>query len=380
MRVAVAHSDDPDAGLSTEDVVSQIEAQLDGMPPAGALLYTCIDIDHQRILDDLQARWPGLPLVGCTTDGECSSVLDFTEDSVVLTVIAGDEVDVRTGIGTGLRQDAAAAARGAMAQVCADGPPGLVVALPESIGVSGASVVHCLNRHLPEGAVLVGGTAGDQWRFERPLQFFGDRILTGALPLMAFGPGLTLSTGVASGWKPMGPRGTVTRAEGSTVYEFDGKPAIEFFYGYLGIHAEANPEYPFAIYEGDTEDYYLRAPFGFDETTGHIVFAGDIPVGAEVRITEAGRDQILHGASIAVADAVAAYPGDTPQALLVFSCAARKQVLGTRCAEEIGLLRGALERPLDAAGFYTYGEIAPLAPGSEARFHNETVVATLIGG
>lgn len=376
MRIIIGHSDDPDGGLAIQDVIEQLAAKLGDAPPAGALLYTCIDIDHQAILDGIQARWPGLPLIGCTTDGECSSVLQFVEDSVVLTLFVGDELDLRVGLGRGVRDDAAAAIDAALAPVLSAGTPSLVIALPESIGVSGATVVQELNRKLPAESVLVGGTAGDQWRFEATLQFFGGEVVRGTVPVLAFGGDLRVSVGIACGWSPLGRRGVITRAEGSILYEIDQAPALDFLHANMG-HADPNPEFPFAIYEPGADGFYLRAPMAAGPD-GHIVLAGDVPVGAEIQLTEAGRDEILDGARHAAALALDGFEG-TPEALLVFSCAARKQVLGTRCAEEIGLLQSALAPSVCTAGFYTYGEIGPLATGERSRFHNETVVAALIG-
>jgi hypothetical protein len=53
-------------------------------------------------------------------------------------------------------------------------------------------------------------------------------------------------------------------------------------------------------------------------------------------------------------------------------------VLGTRTAREITVVGEALPRPLPVAGFYTYGEIAPLEPNGPSRFHNETFVTLFL--
>jgi hypothetical protein len=82
-----------------------------------------------------------------------------------------------------------------------------------------------------------------------------------------------------------------------------------------------------------------------------------------------------------VQGAFAAYPhGKAPEAALIFSCAARKLLLGTRTAEEVGIVREILGDKLPVCGFYGYGEIGPL-PGSSdaASYHNETFVCLLVG-
>ncbi|MEM6927410.1 MAG: FIST N-terminal domain-containing protein, partial [Myxococcota bacterium] len=349
MRVFVGHTDDPSPQHAVDEVIEQIEGRLQGRAPRGALLYSCIDFDHQTLLDGIQRRWPGLPLVGCTTDGECSSTNAFMEDSVVLTVFEGDELDLRVGLGRGLREDPDRAGAEAAAQIRSNAPPALVIAVPDSIGVSGARVVDALNRHLPAESVVVGGTAGDQWQFRETRQFFGDQVLTGVLPLLAIGGRVRVSVGVASGWRPIGRVGQVTRADAAVVHEIDGKPAIEFLRTNAGVQAHATPEYPFAIRTGPDDGFVLRAPMDTSPTDGSITFAGDVPQGAQVQITEAGRAQILEGARSAARQAFEGYDSAKPDAMLIFSCAARKQVLGTRCSEEIGLLLDG-QPALDAAG------------------------------
>ena len=83
----------------------------------------------------------------------------------------------------------------------------------------------------------------------------------------------------------------------------------------------------------------------------------------------------------AVEGAFAAYPrGRAPEAALVFSCAARKMLLGTRTAEEFGIVREVLGTEVPVCGFYGYGEIGPLAGASPAaNYHNEAFVCLLMG-
>jgi hypothetical protein len=80
-----------------------------------------------------------------------------------------------------------------------------------------------------------------------------------------------------------------------------------------------------------------------------------------------------------VQKAVKAYPeASSPQAALIFSCAIRKLVLGTRSGVEVDIARNELGAGMPICGFYCYGEIAPLESGS-TRFHNETIVAVMLG-
>jgi hypothetical protein len=98
-----------------------------------------------------------------------------------------------------------------------------------------------------------------------------------------------------------------------------------------------------------------------------------------VQLTVAVTDEIFAGTRSAVRKAIKAFPGTAgPEAALVFSCAIRKLVLGTRTGVELDITRSELGDAVPICGFYCYGEIAPIKSGS-SRFHNETIVAVLLG-
>lgn len=378
MRLAVGHSDDPDSEGAVSDVLQQIEEEIGQRRLIALSLYACKNLDHAAVVAKIRARFPDVPLVGCSTDGECSSVLCFSEDSLVLTAFLSDRLEAHSAIGEDLSKDLDGAVQRAWRSLTEHGQPSIVIVLAESLGVSGSRLVQALDAKVPKGIPVVGGTAGDQWAFERTWQICGDRLTSDAVVMLAlYGP-LRIGVGIASGWQPMGPRSKVTRSEGPVVAELDGQRAQDWFEGYFGAREQPSPEHPFAVYDPpDTDQFYLRAPFqrGPD---GAIIFTGDIPAGSAVRITEATREAILGGAADAVRASAQSFEG-APSGLLVFSCAARKQVLGTRTREEIERLRDRTGRDLPLAGFYTYGEIARLGPEQPVRFHNETVVAVLLG-
>lgn len=380
MKIAIGHSIDPLAPEAAEEVVEQVRSHLHGAPPKGGLLFACRDTDHEQILEIVTAAFPAMPLIGCTTDGELSSVLDFQEDSILLIVFAGDGLEVRVGLGHGLADSVENAVQDALdqARVDADPRPQLCITIPESLTASAVSIVNTLVARLGPDIPLVGGTAGDQWRFENTRQFIGREVYSDSVPVLLLCGAVQIGVGVASGWQPVGPRGLVTRAEGHHVHEVDGQPALEFFQKFHGPHVEPNPEYPLGVFDADRGEHYLRAPLSYDRESGSVGFAGDIPVGSEVQITHASREEILTACEDSITMARTNLGSADPTGVLVFSCAARKQLLGTRTAEEAALLRN-LGTGLPMAGFYSYGEIAPMGDRAFADLHNETFVTVLLG-
>ncbi len=380
MRVAIGHSIDPKASAAVDEVVEMVQSRLDGALPKGGLLFACRDADHEQVLEAVTSAFPEMPHVGCTTDGELSSVLDFQEDSILLVVFAGDGIEVRVGIGRGLSDSVEGAVQDALdqAQIATEPRPKLCITIPESLTASAVSIVNTLVERLGPDVPLVGGTAGDQWRFEGTRQFIGREVCSDSVPVLLLCGAVQVGVGVASGWRPVGPRARVTRAEGHRVQEIEGVAALEFFQQFHGPHVEPNPEYPLGVFDADRGEFYLRAPLAYDRENGSVDFAGDIPAGSEVQITYASRDEILSACETSIDMASASFKRSDPEGALVFSCAARKQLLGTRTLEEAKFLRN-LGEDLPMAGFYTYGEIAPMGDRAFADFHNETFVTVLLG-
>jgi hypothetical protein len=123
----------------------------------------------------------------------------------------------------------------------------------------------------------------------------------------------------------------------------------------------------------------MRAPNSYDKESGSVTFFADIPAGAIVQITDASREDILAASETSLKEALANYPGTKPSAVFLVSCAARRRILGTLTQQEYQLVKNHLSEELPCSGFYAYGEIAPLAPDSQAKFHNKTFVTLLMG-
>ena len=97
-KVAVGQSCDIDAELAASEVVAQCSRELGATPPRAALVFASVELDHRRVLERIGAAHPGLPLIGCTTDGEATSRLGFHENSLALALLAGDALTVATAV------------------------------------------------------------------------------------------------------------------------------------------------------------------------------------------------------------------------------------------------------------------------------------------
>jgi len=380
----VGHSEDVDTESALEEVIAQCKRDLNGRQVNAGLLFAGIDSEHQELLNGINAAWPGIELVGCTTAGEFSSRLGLQEDSVCLILFGSDTVEITAGVGHEMSKDIPAACRRAVSEARRKTRqnPALCIALPESMTASGPQVLTALKAELIGNVPVIGATAGDQWQFEGTYQYCGKKVFSDALPILLFSGPLTYSFGVASGWMPIGEPGRVTRSEGAVVFEIDDLPAMAFYRKYLGEAAKPSGECPLAILNDGNEIQYLRAPAGVSiEAAEEITFFGDVPQGERVQITVTDRDAILAGCRYSIQEAKNGYPEDkTLEAAVFFSCGARKLLLGTRTAEEAVIIGEEIGKGVPMCGFYGYGELGPVGSNSrDSMFHNETFISLLMG-
>jgi hypothetical protein len=211
-------------------------------------------------------------------------------------------------------------------------------------------------------------------------QFRGNEIASNGVAILILAGPVAFSSAVGTGWRTLGPSGVVTRSSYGSIHEIDGRPAADWVGGYLDLSLGTSTfGNPLAARVNDTDDWYLRVVMASDED-GSVVIQGSIPVGATVQLTTTNADDMLAATSAALERAKDAFPADsTPSAALVFSCAVRKYLLGTRTREEVGSARSLLPPALPIAGMYCIGEIAPTGASVESHFLNETFVTLLLG-
>ena len=383
-RMAVGHSDDINPEAAVDAVVAQCNRALGGERPRAGLLFLNYDTDPAQLIAGVRKAYPDAEIIGTTSVGEMSSVLGFQEDSVTLALFASDSVDVTAGLATDVSSDPAGAAKRAIAEARGKTgkEPRLCLAFPSvAVLIEPWVLLRELRRHLGEDVPVLGGGSGPPAAGDviQARQFYAGEIHQDAVAVLLFSGPLSFSFGIDNGWRPVGRTGTVTDASLGTIRTIDHEPALAFYERYLGPGATPTPANPLAVFEDDSEDFYLRVPILADSATGAIDVAGDASLGARVRLTVAVTDEIFGGTRSAVRTAIERYPPqDRPAAGLVFSCAIRKLMLGTRTGRELDITREELGMELPISGLYCYGEIAPGGAGS-TRFHNETIVAVLLG-
>ena len=337
------------------------------------LLETAAPYDH------LKAAYPRARILLASTAGEIAGT-EVTEDCIVATALCLEKTRIACAATDVMDPSHSFDAGTKLAAQLAG--PDLVNIFVVSDGqhVNGTELTRGFNETLSQGVVLTGGLAGDGTRFERTVVGLDEHARPGRVVAVGFyGKDLRVRFGSAGGWAPFGPLRTVTRSEGNTLFELDGKSALALYKTYLGDQASKLPgsalRFPLSITPRGAETSVVRTILSIDEKNESMIFAGDIPVGAPVRFMRASYDALVDGAARAAEET---RDPSAAELVLCVSCVGRRIVLGQRTEEETEIVRETVGPAPVVAGFYSYGELSPSAGSGECRLHNQTMTITTL--
>ncbi len=382
-KVGIGQAEDIDTLRAVNVAVTRCKKQMGEYIPQAGIVFAGIEFDHPQMLAEIYRNFPGIELVGCTTAGEISSDFGFSDDSINLMVLYSDTLEFKAGVGFEASADPDAAVKTALEQARQglSKKESLCLVFPDWQTGSANDVVDSLNAALGPHCPVFGGISGQQWASEKPpLQFYQEEILQDAVPLLLLAGNVDYGFSVSNSWEPVGVRAMVTEAQALEVMRIGDMKALDFYRHYLGEHTSPAYELPLAVYEDDGTHFYIRTPVNYDEEKGSVFFSGKIPQGSMVQLTEATRDRVVEDTKASVERVANDYlEKGRPSATLVFSCAARKMILGSRIREELEILQNSLPSHLPIMGFYAYGEVSPLKRKHHSRLHNCTMVTLVIG-
>lgn len=354
-------------------------------------VFCSIEYDYEAVRDGIRSViGPEADLIGCST------AQAFTEagvgEGVIVGLVRSDTLSFSTGMGTGLGESVPGAVRDAIAEFDdADGPYRAAITLHDGLAGVGEELVLEVRRKLGPNVPIIGGAAADDHRLETTHVFDGDRVAEDAVVLALIDGQRRPVASVDHGHEPLSEPVEVTRAEGSIVYELDGRPAFavwkdavrdpvaEAFDVAVDDLARDSQllgrimcEFEFGIDQGDR--YKMRWPWVEPETGDALHFAVDVPEGTVLRVMHGSKASQIESARRTVRSALAEAE-DPIAGAFVYDCACRAIVLGEELGAAVDAMAEELAVPM--VGFETYGEMC-MGLGQLSGFHNTTTVCLLL--
>lgn len=335
----------------------------------------------------LAAAFPGAVLAGCSTAGEITAD-GLNETGYVVTAARFEGATTVRAISASVDTLAGSEACGAaLGRGLAAADLAGVLVFGCGLDINGSALIEGLAGQIGAAVPVSGGLAGDGGAFRQTWTLGPDGVADRQVVAVGFyGAGIRFGHGSFGGWEPFGPTRKITRARGNILYELDGAPALEIYKRYLGAYAAELPAsgllYPLEMLnENHSSVGLIRTILGIDEAAGSLILAGSVDETGYLRLMHASTGALISGAEKAAQASVERLTPDAVRgrglALLV-SCVGRKLVMGDQVDDEILAVADQVGAGFAVTGFYSYGEICPMAGMKECKLHNQTMTVTLL--
>jgi hypothetical protein len=221
------------------------------------------------------------------------------------------------------------------------------------------------------GGLLTDMNLSDGWVFD------GAGIAKHAAVALVFPPTVLAETIIMHGCRPVSAFMEITRIDGATVYELDGKPALKVIERMLGLPVSGGRGQelsliatlgqkqgdPYAPY--DENAYVNRLILSADAERGSItLFEPDFELGTQVQVMSRDNGLMLDSVRRGVAQMKHSVVGRENLLALYIDCAGRASVRSGSAIEEADLVVQGLDTAVPLLGFYSGVEVAPFNGGT----------------
>jgi hypothetical protein len=332
------------------------------------------------LLKELAGVYTNARFVGCSTAGEICGTTVY-DDSLTTVAVHFEKTTVNVYEVEANSADDSFLAGERLAALVNPANLSHLFVLSKGININGSELVKGLEKNLPENTIVTGGLAGNGPKFQETLTLSDGVPKNNVISAIAFyGHKLKIGYGSLGGWDPFGPERIVTRSKGNVLYELDGKSALEIYKQYLGEHAKGLPAtglfFPLGIRGQEATTSLVRTILATNDAEQSMTFAGDVPEGYHARQMKVNFERIIDAAAKAAKNCQETIDCPKVELAVIVSCCGRKWILKQRVEEEIDAVREIFGNDTVLTGFYSYGEIAPVAGSKKCALHNQTMTIT----
>jgi hypothetical protein len=247
--------------------------------------------------------------------------------------------------------------------------------------INGTELILGINSTAKSSLVIVGGMAGDGTRFEETHVGLNEEPNVGRVAAISIlGEDLIIKTGHDHGWSSLGLEFQITKADKNQLFELNHKNAYKILREFMHTQDDESFTrnvlfYPFLLEDSENEGV-IRTPIALDHVNKILTYAGNMPVGAKVKLMKTRTMQLLD----AVLEVASKSKNEESrnQFVLAISCVGRRVVLGELANEEYTELYNVFGKSSSYFGFYSYGEFSPSGVKNNCKLHNQTLTLAII--
>jgi hypothetical protein len=354
-------------------------------------MFASVGYDQHSLLRAVRETTGGAPLTGCSAEGTIGGEdADESNFSVVVTAISSDKLQWTNGLATGLRADSRAVGQQVAQDLQTDlsfAAMGLFV-FPDALTVnfnrfvSGLETDLSTDRFLP----LWGGAAADNFARQQTYQYYDDEVVSDGVAYALLSGEAQTAWAISHGCVPIGSERRVTRCQGNVIQEIDGKPVLEVIKEYIPDDALVDNWYRYALTLAlcfkapeyfEDEEYVVQAIPRINEADGSVTVQTEVSEGTSIWFSSRDKEKIATGLDRMAGQIKHQLEGAQPQLVFQFDCCSRGKMM-FRDQEKSELLRQfrqSVGPDVPWAGFYTYGEIGPVAEHNLRHLYTAVVLA-----
>jgi small ligand-binding sensory domain FIST len=223
------------------------------------------------------------------------------------------------------------------------------------------------------------------WDFDPSAQWLDDAPVDRSVLALLLS-GLRVDSTILHGSRPTSAYYTVTRADGTTVLELDGQPALDVVLGLVDAETAQSiegfpPILTVGVNAGDPygepqeEDFVVRGCLSLDHERRGLVFQNDdLTPGTRLQLMRRSID--MGDVRQRVGALLARLEGRRPVLAIYFDCAGRASTICSSDGEDAHAVREALGPAVPLVGAYSWMELAQLH--GDLRALNYTGVLTIL--
>ncbi len=359
--------------------------------PDFVFMFATVGYNQQALLKSVREASGGAPLCGCSGEGTLMrGAVDESNFSLVVMAIASDQLRFINGMGTGLKADSGEVGRnaaGAMAPEMGSNPLALFL-FADGLSFNFDRFLKGLKSALNVDGFLpvIGGAAGDNWQLTRTYQYCDGNVFSDGVSWALMSGDAQMAWAVNHGCVATGAAHEITRCHENTIYEIDGRPALEVLKEYLTndemvdwakavIHLTLGFETPGHM-EG-YDDYMIRFVPTKNDEQGSFTIPTEVVNGTRIWMTRRDYEKVSEGVDRLAVRIKEQLGGNSAKMVFQFDCCGRGKVF-LRDHQMTALMNRLQQQIPDVpwVGFYTLGEIGPV--GNFNCFHNYSAVIAAV--
>lgn len=392
-KIAIGRSQKKDISDAAQEAAISCLSRLDPREAGLAILFTTPEYASIGLLKKINSILKSdIPLIGCCGSAVFSSY-GAQKEGIILMLIACARIRISSAaFDLSQNADVYSASQNLSAQLLSQlkgqrRETGLLFSSGSARNTS--AHIKGLQNILGKSFPFIGAGANTGQNSASGYLYSNQNILGQGISAALFAGKFSYGIGLRHGWRPLGKLRAVSESSGNIIKSIDGLPARRLYEDYFAKNADElktelahiNTLYPIGIrIEGENE-YLLRSIISFDPD-GSLLTQGDIPRGSQIRLMIATKESCLESSRQAALQAKVALKNKIMDFALVISSSSRYHLLGRNASQEIQIIKDALGDDVPFAGFYSFGEYAPLGSANyygQTYFHNQSLAILGMG-